>query len=91
MSSKVKVKTVEKIKNFFVENPEYLLWAIAVIFALISISAFSGRGWGAKPSGRRDKWLYSKLGPIGYRIFNGVIFMILAALFAWFGTLNPTW
>ncbi len=82
---------MEKISNFIAENPNYLLFAAAGLFALISISAFIGLGWGAKPSGRRDKWLYSKLGPIGYRIFNGVTFMLLAAVFFWFGTLNVTW
>ncbi len=69
-----------KLNHLINKNAHYIFMALGVFLLVKAIVNFANLPWAVKPKGIKDKWLYSKLGPTGFRIFFGVIDLIFAAL-----------
>ncbi len=82
---------MEQISRFISENPQYVFFGGAGLMVVFSIGSFLGWGWATSPSGSRGRWLYNLLGPTGYRIVTGIMFMFLAGVLGYLGMNNGQW
>ncbi len=69
-----------KLKRLINQNSHYIFMALGIFLLVKAIANFANLPWVVKPRGRNDRWLYSKLGPTGFRIFFGVFDLIFAGL-----------
>ncbi len=72
---------MSKLNQLIDQNTHYIFMAIAVLFLVMALANFAGVPWVVKPRGGNDKWLHNKLGPIGYRVLFGVVYLFCAAIF----------
>ncbi len=69
-----------KLNRLIDQNTPYIFMAIGVFFIVMAIANFAGVPWVVKPRGSNDRWLYNKLGPIGYRVLFGFFNLFMAAI-----------
>ncbi|WP_298311100.1 immunity 17 family protein [uncultured Aquimarina sp.] len=69
-------KTLNRLKDFFAEYPQYIYLIIGIVFLVLFIGTLKNKNWAIDPANSTQKFNYEIFGHKAFRIFIGIIYLL---------------